>query len=177
MILNAFADPFLTENKGEISMEINKYHQSDTEQIVDLFYETVHSVNKDDYSPLAVEAWAPEEDRNKMERQWRETLENNYSYVAKLDNTLIGFADVSKDGYLDRVYVHKDYQGKGIGSALLKKLEERAELEGLSYIHADVSITAKAFFEYHDYHLVSEKIVERKGVSLVNYLMIKNIAA
>lgn len=166
---------FLIENKGEIRMEIKKFQQTNTEEIVDLFYDTVHSINKEDYSPLAVEAWAPEEDRNEKETQWRETLENNYSYVAEQEHKLVGFADVSPDGYLDRVYVHKDYQGKGIGSALLKKIEERAEQEGLSYIHADVSITAKPFFEYHDYHLVSEQIVEKKGVSLVNYLMIKNL--
>lgn len=166
---------FLIENKEEIPMEITKFQQTDTEQIVDLFYDTVHSVNKEDYSPLALEAWAPEGDRNKKKTQWKEALENNYTYVAEQGHKLIGFADISPDGYLVRIFVHKDYQGKGVGSALLEKVEKRAELEGLSYIHADVSITAKPFFEYHSYHLVSEQIVEKKGVSLVNYLMIKNL--
>src|SRR5699024_9575352 len=128
-----------------------------------------------DYSPLALEAWAPEGDRNKKKTQWKEALENNYTYVAEQGHKLIGFADISPDGYLVRIFVHKDYQGKVVGSALLDTVEKRAELEGLSYIHADVTITGKPFLQSHTSDLASEQRVEKKGVSLATYRMIKNL--
>lgn len=32
-----------------------------------------------------------------------------------------GFADMDADGYLDRLYVHKDYQGRGVAAAQANK--------------------------------------------------------
>lgn len=39
-------------------MEIRKFHGSDISQIVMLFYETVHFVNKKDYTQEQLDAWA-----------------------------------------------------------------------------------------------------------------------
>ena len=38
-----------------------------------------------------------------------------------------GFADMDADGYLDRLYVHKDYQGRGVATALCDALEQAAQ--------------------------------------------------
>ena len=35
-----------------------------------------------------------------------------------------GFADMDADGYLDRLYVHKDYQGRGVATAQANKKAE-----------------------------------------------------
>lgn len=45
-----------------------------------------------------------------------------------IDNQIVGFGDMSYGGELDRLYVHKDYQGKNIASAIAKRLEEDAVL-------------------------------------------------
>ena len=51
------------------------------------------------------------------------------------------------NGYLDRLYVHKDYQGKGIATLILNELEKHAILQGLSLIKTHASITAKPFLK------------------------------
>lgn len=33
----------------------------------------------------------------------------------------VGFADMDADGYLDRLYVHKGYQGRGVAAAQANK--------------------------------------------------------
>lgn len=51
-------------------MEIREYREADLEAIVRLFYDTVHSINIQDYSSAQVEAWTAGID---MER-WNSTL-------------------------------------------------------------------------------------------------------
>ena len=81
---------------------------------------------------------------------------------------VIGFADMDRSGYLDRLYVHKDHQRQGVASALCDRLEK--EIEADRYLtHA--SITARPFFEKRGYKTVREQQVERNGVLLTNYVM------
>ena len=39
-------------------MEIRAYHPTDCEQIAQLFYETVHTINAKDYTQEQLDAWA-----------------------------------------------------------------------------------------------------------------------
>lgn len=158
-------------------MKIAAFQPEDTKAIVGLFYDTVHAVNRDDYAPIAIDAWADEADRKERIQKWQKALEGNIAFTAKKDDQIVGFADVTKKGYLDRIYVHKDFQGEGIATALLQRLEEEAVKQALTYVHTDASITARPFFEAQGYRLISEQVVERKGVSMVNYRMMKNLDA
>ncbi len=38
----------------------------------------------------------------------------------------MGFGDYNEDHYVDRLFTHKDYQGKRIASYILQKLEREA---------------------------------------------------
>ncbi|MFR3031966.1 MAG: GNAT family N-acetyltransferase, partial [Blautia sp.] len=71
--------------------------------------------------------------------------------------------------YLDRLFVHKDYQRKGVATAICDKLEQMAQ--GDVVTHA--SITAKPFFEKRGYKVVKEQKVERQGITLTNFVMKK----
>lgn len=162
-------------DEGEMGMDITTFKVEDTKEIVALFYETVHCVNAMDYGRLAIHAWAPKADKKRKETLWRKTLYENMTYVAWMANKIIGFADLTHQGYLDRIYVHHAYQRQGVATLLLSKLERIAIKKGLPSIQADVSITAKPFFETFEYSLVHEQVVEKKGVSMVNYRMMKHL--
>ncbi|MEC2076285.1 GNAT family N-acetyltransferase [Metabacillus fastidiosus] len=155
-------------------MMIMKFKETDTEDMVSLFYETVHSVNLNDYSQTEVDAWAPKEEKELTISSWKVSLGQNITFVAKANDTLVGFSDMTHDGYLNRLYVHKDYQGQGIAMALVDKLESEAKKLNLLNISTDASITAKPFFEHRGYTIVCSQTVERKSVKLTNFKMIKN---
>lgn len=55
-------------------MMILRFHENDTEEVVSLFYETVHSVNARDYSREQVEAWAALEDKSERINRWKRSL-------------------------------------------------------------------------------------------------------
>ena len=89
--------------------------------------------------------------------------------MAEAEGIVAGFGDMDGTGYLDRLYVHKDYQGKGIATALCDRLE--SAVQGRIVTHA--SVTAKPFFEKRGYRTVKEQQVERRGILLTNYVMEK----
>lgn len=149
-------------------MIIREYNAEDCAEITELFYNTVHTVNAKDYSKKQLDVWA----NGKADiEKWNKSLLEHYSLVAVEDGVIIGFGDIDKTGYLDRLYVHKDYQGKGAATAICDKLERA--VQGAVTTHA--SITAKPFFEKRQYKVVKEQQVEREGVLLTNYVMEKYI--
>ena len=147
-------------------MIIRKYQASDCKELADLFYNTVHIVNAKDYTKEQLNVWATKQvDLEK----WNKSLQEHFSVVALDNETIVGFGDIDKTGYLDRLFVHANYQKKGIATALCNQLEQA--VQGDITTHA--FITAKPFFEKRGYKLVKEQQVERQGIFLTNYVMIK----
>ncbi|SFJ54344.1 GNAT family N-acetyltransferase [Thermoflavimicrobium dichotomicum] len=131
---------------------IRKFEDPDADQIVTLFYDTVHSVNARDYTLEQLNAWAPKrsaDERKEQVERLKLSLRKHISYVADMGGQVVGFADIIEDGYLNRMFAHKDHQGEGIGSALLRKLECEVMQLGITEVRTDASITAKPFFERH----------------------------
>ncbi len=148
-------------------MMVRKYKPTDIKEIAELFYNTVHTINAIDYTLEQLNAWASGEVDLEA---WNNSFEEHYTIIAEAGGKIVGFGDIDDSGYLDRLYVHKDYQGQGIATAICACLEQRAE--GCITVHA--SITAKPFFEHRGYTTVTEQQVERHGVLLTNYKMMKN---
>lgn len=162
-----------TEQKWykEIEMKeyewIRPYQKEDLSQILKLFYETVHQINAKDYTKEQLDVWA---DGKANKEVWNEHLTQNNTIVYVRCGEIIGFADMEKNGYLDHLFVHKDYQHVGIATKLCDQLEKQSDAEIFS-THA--SITAKPFFLNRGYQVVKEQQVERKGILLTNYIMKK----
>ena len=153
-------------------MEFREYKNTDLHAVMDLFYVTVHEVNKNDYSEEQLDAIAP---KDANEYHWEKSLEKNHTIVVEEDDKLIAFGNIGKTGYLDRLYVHPDYLRKRIASKLVEDLETYAKKHGSHVINVTSSITSKAFFESKGYAVIEEQINERRGERLLRYLMEKKI--
>ena len=121
-------------------MFIRAYQPDDCRELAELFYHTVHTVNAGDYTEEQLDAWAAGDVDLEM---WNRSFQEHYSVVAVEGDTIIGFGDIDKAGYLDRLYVHADYQKKGAAAAICSRLEQA--VSGKITTHA--SITARPFFE------------------------------
>lgn len=148
-------------------MTIRSYVSTDCDNLFRLFYETVHSINAKDYNKQQLDAWTT---GIVNLGEWNRSFLKHFTVVAVENDIIVGFGDIDNTGYLDRLYVHKDYQGKGIATAICNELEEQFEV---AQITTNSSITAKPFFEKRGYKAVKEQEVERKGVKLKNYVMEK----
>lgn len=146
-------------------MEIRAYRETDLKDIVKLFYNTVHKINIRDYSPEQVNAWATGIVDMDV---WNRSLLQHHTFIATDGYALLGFGDIDHSGYLDRLYVHHGYQRRGIATALCHKLQSSVDTDKIT-VHA--SITARPFFEKRGYETVKEQEVDRRGITLKNYVM------
>lgn len=151
------------------NIEIRKYRSTDIEEILGLFYETVHTINAKDYTNDQLNVWAT---RNEDLAAWDISLQNHLTYITTEGNLVTGFGDIDETGYLNRLFVHKDFQGRGIATAICNRLEGEV---GTKTIIVHASITAKPFFEKRGYKLVKQQEVGRDGVLLTNYIMQKDL--
>lgn len=149
-------------------MLLRAYRPEDCPALAQLFYDTVHAVNARDYTPAQLNAWAT----GMVDLcAWNASFLAHRTLVAQLEGQIAGFGDIDVSaGYLDRLYVHKDFQGRGIATALCDALEGALSVP---LVYTDASITAKPFFLGRGYRLVREQRVERHGVTLTNFRMEK----
>lgn len=151
-------------------MLLRTYEPGDVEEMAALFYETVHCVNIQDYTGTQVDAWASGDVDIDA---WNQSFLEHYTLVAVENGRIEGFGDMDLSGYLDRLYVHKDYQKKGIATAICDALEEKVRPKTITVA---ASITARPFFEKRGYRVVREQQVERRGVLLTNFVMEKHFS-
>ena len=143
-------------------MRLRPYRSADLPELLALFYDTVHTVCARDYTRSQLDAWAP---ADPDAAAWDASLLAHRTLVAEEKGRIVGFTDLGPDGYLDRLYVHRDWQGRGVATALCDALT------GARLTHA--SLTARPFFEKRGWHVVREQQVERRGVLLTNFVMEK----
>ena len=150
-------------------MLLCKYKTSDCEEMAELFYQTVHHVNAKDYTKEQLDVWAT----GKVDlKAWNQSFLEHETIVSVEQEEIVGFGDMDKSGYLDRLYVHKDHQREGIATAICDSLEQ---FIGKGKITTHASITAKPFFEQRGFHVVRQQEVIRGGIALTNFVMEKNL--
>lgn len=150
-------------------MFIREYVPSDCSETAELFYNTVHAVNARDYTEKQLNAWAS---KNIDINAWNLSLSENYTIVAVEDKVIVGFGDIDKTGYLDRLFVHKDFQRRGIATKICNCLESYGKWRKVT---VNASVTAKSFFEKRGYFVVKQQRIPRGGVHLINFAMQKTI--
>lgn len=156
-------------------MQIRRYQKEDLDEIISLFYDCVHTVNANDYTPEQLDAMAPLQ-ANRF--HWEQSLERNYTLVAiDDDGKIIGFGNVGQTGYLDRLYVESRHLRQGIASRLCDELEAYAFKDGNKYLNTSSTITSRPFFEARGYKCIEEQIIVRHGIDILRYLMEKKILA
>ena len=138
-----------------------------------LFRTTVLTVNSKDYTKEEAEDWASCGD---SVEHWKELLaENDYIGALGGQGNIIGFSSMNAEGYLHSMFVHKDWQGKGVATLLLSEVEKMARGYGVHKICVEVSITARPFFEKLGYRVVKEQKARANRLWLTNYVMEKTL--
>ena len=148
-------------------MQIRLFRPQDTDQIAQLFHQTVHQINRRDYSSSQCLAWSPEDI---YFRDWATVCASRYTFVAEIENAITGFGELEANGHIDCFYCHKDYQRCGVGSQIYQAIEEKAVEFGLKRLFTEASITAKPFFQHLGFVIITEQQVSCRGKLLLTTL-------
>ena len=147
---------------------------ADINELNELYQSTVLNVNIRDYTQEEVEDWAS--CGNDM-KKWKEQLAGDFYFVVaeNEEKRIVGFASIRNDGYLHLMFVHKNFQSKGVASFLYNNIEEYATANKITKIFSEVSVTARGFFEKQGFKVDKEQRRTANKLSLKNFKMSKTL--
>lgn len=158
-----------SDNLGII---IRKGNHRDLPEMLQLFQDTITAVCRADYNTDQLEAW--KSGAGNQER-WNNVIREQFILIAEAENKIVGFSTLHQGYYIDLFFMHKDYQHQGIASQLYTLIEKEALRQHQRFLTADVSKTAKPFFERMNFKVIQEQTVNIKGIDLTNYKMEKTL--
>ena len=150
---------------------VRKYKPEDSQALADIYYNTIHQINIQHYTEQQVKAWAPEASLESS--GWVKKFEKTKPLVAMIGEIIVGFVEFEPNGHIDCFYCHHKYIGCGVGSTLMESVYEIAIQKEIKRIFAEVSITARPFFEKQGFTVAEEQTVVLRGVKFINYKMEK----
>tara|TARA_Y100000310_G_scaffold192105_1_gene192066 strand:- start:299 stop:763 length:465 start_codon:yes stop_codon:yes gene_type:complete len=150
-------------------MEIRLARDEDYVEIARLRKQTIRNVNSEDYSEEVIHNWSSKEGA----QDFIDSADTCKRWVALEKGRIIGFSEHNFECELSRIYVHKDYLRKGVGSRLLEIVEHSLEKQGCKEIRIESTITAKDFYEKNGYKVIKKTIYKEDGASI--YKMIKRL--
>ncbi|HVU16969.1 MAG TPA: GNAT family N-acetyltransferase [Candidatus Didemnitutus sp.] len=153
---------------------VRAYRAEDLPAVTRLFHDTVHQVNKADYTQEQIDAWAPS-DPDFV--RWKQKLGGEEVIVAEHDGQLVGFCSWDNTGTVDFLYVHHQHQRQGIAAVLYAAAERSLRAKALSKVQAHVSLTAQPFFERQGFAPIRSNVVRIGDVELPNTVMEKRLPA
>lgn len=156
--------------KHKYDICIRSYQPTDAKVLAQIYYDTIHTVNSTDYTKEQLDAWAPASTLNDLS-QWKNKWSRTAPLVATVNETVVGFAEFEETGHIDCFYCHHLWIGRGVGHALMRAIESKVREKGIKRIYAEVSITAKPFFERAGFQAIKRQTVICRNVAMENFIM------
>ena len=149
-------------------IKIRNFEPQDAGAVSAVIREAMRLSNSKDYSfdilkPL-IEYFSPE--------KVIQLSKERHCLVAEKDGRIAGTIAI-EDSELRTFFVHPDFQGKGIGTALLNAIEKLAFADGIKKIKVDSSVTGVPFYEKLEYRKTGIEKEEAAGrqIEMEKYLV------
>jgi putative acetyltransferase len=153
-----------------VALTLREYRPQDAEQLRGVFHAAVRAIGPEDYSAAQLAAWAPE---LWLRHEWQERMDLRSPFVLEEAGAIVGYADLQPSGYVDHFFVHPGWQRRGGGALLMQAIHRKAAALWLARLFADVSLTARPFFETWGFSVIREQVVGVRGAELKNFRMEK----
>ena len=152
---------------------IRRAREEDCEGIARVHARAVREIAHSHYTPEEIAAWEKPHEL----RVYVEAVQNKQFYVAEEDGVVIGFGTLNdKQNLIEAVYVSPQAVRRGVASAILLQLEERARELGIQSLKLDASLNAVPFYKSAGYETQKEmKHRLASGLEIGCVLMTKTI--
>lgn len=151
-------------------IKIRSYTQNDAKELWKIHFNTIRNINVRDYSKEQVEAWAPKSINDEI---WNKRMRDLNPFIAEIDGTIVGYTDLQENGLIDHFFCHSQYQGQGVGKALMNHIFSVGDKRDIKRYYSEVSITARPFYEHFGFKVKQEQKFEVRGQVLKNFVMEK----
>jgi putative acetyltransferase len=145
----------------------------DVPVLAEIYQASIEELTGEDYSEGQQAAWSSlADDVEAFGRRLAESL----TLVATIGGSTVGFASLKGADHLDLLYVHPAAAGQGVGTLLAEALEKLATARGAKRLTADVSDSARDFFEKRGFEAQRRNTVQVADEWLGNTTMDKPLA-
>ena len=130
---------------------IRNVRESDADKLRKLIHETINFSYAEVYPQRAVEFFKTFHSEEKI----RERCGTGEVLLFEVEGNCVGTGALKK-GKIEGVFVKPDFQGQGIGKAIMSELEKLAVSHGISEITLNVSLPSKKFYQDLGYAILDE---------------------
>jgi len=145
-----------------MEVEIRRATAGDAETAYEIVLRALRETNARDYPASVIDRLVltlPEGVASKL-AEW-------HAYVAVVDGRIVGTG--SLNGKTVRaVFVHPDYQGRGIGTKLMDAVENAANVQSVDTLTVQSSITAQPFYAKRGFKVVREAFYGEERTTLMS---------
>jgi N-acetylglutamate synthase-like GNAT family acetyltransferase len=154
-------------------LKIRRARQEDCHSIVRVHSAAVNGIRTTMYTPEELQSWAIP----KKPESYEESIRSKEFFVADDDGVIMGFAVLNPEtSEVEAVYVNPEAGRRGVGLALLSKLDERARARSLTLLHLYSSLNAVPFYKRAGYEAQEQsKYRLSTGVEIACVPMTKTI--
>ncbi len=155
-------------------MQIREFRPEDASALAQIFHDAVHVIGARDYSPEQLSAWSPEPAPAEV---WASRAADGRRVFVAADaqDQPQAFIELETDGHIDCFYCQPEAAGTGTGAMLYERLEAEARSLGLTALFVEASEAARRFFLRRGFTAETRREIERRGVTLHNYRMTKQL--
>lgn len=137
-----------------MTITVRKMRDDDARPFLEVHHAAVRGIAAKDYPQAVIEGWAPLPITEKGIAGILTNPDNETRLVAESDGKVVGIgALVEAKNELRACYVAPDASRKGVGSALVRRIESIARSRGLTFLQLDSSVTAEPFYRALGYEV------------------------
>ena len=130
--------------------EIRRATAGDAEAVYEIVLRALRETNARDYPASVIDRLVLT-----LPKGVASTLEEWHAYVAVVDGRIVGTGSLNSNT-VRAVFVHPDYQGRGIGTKLMDAVENAAKVQSVNTLSVQSSITAQPFYVKRGFKVVRE---------------------
>lgn len=140
-----------------MTITVRPMRPEEARAFLEVHHAAVRGLATKDYPPAVVEAWAPLPVRDGAVRRFLANPDGEVRLVAEMDGAIVGAgALVMAKSERRACYVAPPAARRGVGTALVRAIEQHASEHGLTYLELESSVTAEPFYAALGY-LVRER--------------------
>lgn len=133
-----------------MEIAIRQAAAEDTKSVYEIVLSALRETNARDYPPSVIDRLVLT-----LPDKVASNLQTWCSFVAIVDGRVVGTGSLNGQT-VTSVYVHPDYQGRGIGTKLMEALENAANARSQRTLSVQSSVTAKMFYANRGFKLVRQ---------------------
>ena len=153
-------------------MNLRQITIKDQIELKKVYFDSIQSLDEKIYSQEQKRAWSSQAWDNP---NFDNSITKGKGWLLSEKGIIIAFATRYPNNRIALFYCKGQFQRKGCGSKLLKKVEDEAKKEGLDFLSTEASLISYSLFLKNEWEIVRKEKVTIKNIFFERYKMIKII--